>query len=105
MIGVMQGVTEFIPVSSSGHLILVYHLLGVNDIPILFDILLHLSTLMVIIVIYRSQIKRLIQGAVSWVISSNRNPKLFITEKKTISLLFFSKTVPNSCGTLYIYRK
>ena len=43
IIGVMQGVTEFIPVSSSGHLILLYHLLGVNNqIPVLFDILLRI---------------------------------------------------------------
>ena len=91
MIGVMQGVTEFIPVSSSGHLVLLYHLLDINkQIPVLFDILLHISTLMVIFVIYRLQIKNLILGAVSWVISSKGNQKLFITEKKTLALLFFS---------------
>ena len=90
MTGVMQGVTEFIPVSSSGHLILLYHLLGVNNqIPVLFDILLHVSTLIVIFVIYRSQIKRLILGTVLWIMPSKQNQKLFVIEKKMLSLLFF----------------
>jgi undecaprenyl-diphosphatase len=45
VLGVVQGVTEFLPVSSSGHLILVPYLLGWPDQGLAFDAVLHLGTL------------------------------------------------------------
>ncbi len=56
LLGALQGVTEFLPVSSSGHLVLARELLGINEVPILFDILLHVSTLAAITVVFRSRI-------------------------------------------------
>ena len=43
--GIVQGATEFLPVSSSGHLSLAQHIMGVKVDSLLFDILLHLGTL------------------------------------------------------------
>ena len=52
LLGVLQGATEFLPVSSSGHLVLAQHLLGDFEQPgVLFDVLLHLGT-MVAVAIY-----------------------------------------------------
>lgn len=56
LLGFVQGVTEFLPISSSGHLLVFRHLLGLQDIPILFDILLHLSTLGVVALVFRRRI-------------------------------------------------
>ncbi|MDR1315834.1 MAG: undecaprenyl-diphosphate phosphatase [Spirochaetales bacterium] len=56
LFGCLQGVTEFLPVSSSGHLALLKNLFGLEDIPRLFDVLLHLATLFVIIIIFRRKI-------------------------------------------------
>lgn len=59
LLGVVQGVTEFLPVSSSGHLILAREFLKVGAVPLLFDVLLHVATLCVIVFYYRKLLLRL----------------------------------------------
>jgi undecaprenyl-diphosphatase len=49
LLGILQGATEFLPVSSSGHLVLAQHLLGDFEQPgVLFDVLLHLGTMVAV---------------------------------------------------------
>lgn len=61
LMGLIQGLTEFLPVSSSGHLALFKILFGVEtDTGILFDVLLHVGTLSAICVVYYKDIWRLI---------------------------------------------
>jgi undecaprenyl-diphosphatase len=55
ILGLVQGVTEFIPVSSSGHLVIVSHLLNVGD-AFTFDTLLNVGSLVALIVYYRKRI-------------------------------------------------
>ena len=53
ILGVVQGLTEFLPISSSGHLVVGGYLLGVNkEQPLLLDVLLHLGTLVPVVVLY-----------------------------------------------------
>jgi undecaprenyl-diphosphatase len=59
LLGALQGITEFIPVSSSGHLLVMRNLMGVGDIPKLFDILMHIPTLLVVLLVFRKIIARL----------------------------------------------
>ena len=59
-LGAVQGVTEFLPVSSSGHLVLLRGILGVGEVPLLFDVLLHLSTLAATVVVFRARLCRLL---------------------------------------------
>lgn len=64
--GIIQGATEFLPVSSSGHLAIFKNIFHVNtDTGILFDILLHFGTLLAIFVVYRKDIGELIIEAFS----------------------------------------
>ena len=60
--GIVQGATEFLPVSSSGHLSLSQHVLGVELESLLFDILLHLGTLLAVIAVYYKLFLRLIRA-------------------------------------------
>jgi len=63
LLGVIQGLTEFLPVSSSGHLAVAQHFLPGFDQPgILFDINLHLGTLLAVLIYFRSEIGLLAMG-------------------------------------------
>jgi undecaprenyl-diphosphatase len=56
LLGVLQGVAEFMPISSSGHLVLLRRLMDLGAIPLLYDVLLHVSTLIVVVIVFRSRI-------------------------------------------------
>jgi undecaprenyl-diphosphatase len=56
LLGALQGVAEFLPISSSGHLVVLRELLGIDGIPVLFDVLLHFATLAAIFIVFRKRI-------------------------------------------------
>lgn len=58
ILGSVQGFTEFLPISSSGHLILAHVVLGLQELPLTFDILTHLGTLIAVVVFFWPQIRR-----------------------------------------------
>jgi undecaprenyl-diphosphatase len=61
ILGAIQGLTEFIPISSSGHLVLVREFLNVNDASgLAFDAVLHLATSLAILIYFREEIKKII---------------------------------------------
>jgi undecaprenyl-diphosphatase len=60
LLGLIQGLTEFLPVSSSGHLILVPHLLGLEDQGLAMDAILHLATVLAIIIYFRRDLSKLL---------------------------------------------
>ena len=65
ILGLVQGLTEFLPVSSSGHLIIGKELLGVEvnpDAETTFEVLVHCATVMSTIFVFRNEIWKLIQG-------------------------------------------
>ena len=56
ILGVLQGLTEFLPVSSSGHLVIMQHYLGLRHPLLLFDIVLHTATLGAVFLYFRTDI-------------------------------------------------
>ncbi len=56
ILGLLQGITEFLPVSSSGHLVIVQSFFGWQDPAIAFDVMLHLSTFAATVVYFRREI-------------------------------------------------
>ncbi len=61
-LGVLQGIAEFLPVSSSGHLVVFRNFMNLGEVPVLFDVLLHLSTLIVVIIVFRNTIWDLLKS-------------------------------------------
>lgn len=55
-LGVAQGLTEFLPVSSSGHLTILEHKFGLHEAPVTLNLALHFATLLVIVIYYRKTI-------------------------------------------------
>lgn len=56
LLGIVQGITEFLPISSDGHLVIVQHFLGLTEPLLTFDIFIHLGTLAAVLIYFRKLI-------------------------------------------------
>jgi undecaprenyl-diphosphatase len=82
LMGILQGVTEFLPVSSSGHLALFKNIFNVNtDTGLLFDTMLHLGTLVAVCIIYWKDVVKLVVAAVQLLIDVIANIRIFFTNR------------------------
>lgn len=62
ILGIVQGLTEFLPVSSSGHLVLVQKLMKVDDPGVTFELLVHLGTLFSVLIYFRKELFTLLRA-------------------------------------------
>jgi len=58
--GIVQGITEFLPISSSGHLVILHHYFGFKEPQLLFDLFLHIGTLFAVVVYFWRDIIKLV---------------------------------------------
>lgn len=72
VLGIIQGLTEFLPVSSSGHLVLFQQLFGLKEAELFFDVCVHLGTLAAVIVVFHWEIKNIIMALLRLVSSASR---------------------------------
>lgn len=63
VLAVIQGLTEWLPVSSSGHLVITQKVLGLN-LPLIYSIMLHVGTLIVVLTVFRKDILEIIKALV-----------------------------------------
>ena len=118
-LGIIQGLTEFLPVSSSGHLVIFQHLFGLEEPELLFDISVHIGTLVAICVIFFKEILSIIQalihlpkltasaGGIRHLIAENEEVRIAVliiagSVPTAILGIFFSKMTDQIFGTLWI---
>ena len=82
LMGLIQGLTEFLPVSSSGHLALFKILFNVNtDTGLLFDVMLHVGTLLAVCIVYYKDIIHLVKEFVGMIVDCIYNFTILIGKK------------------------
>lgn len=105
ILGIVQGLTEFLPVSSSGHLELGKAILGDNSVPkesLLFTVVLHFATALSTIVVFRNDVLEILKGALKF----KWNSDLKFISKIAISMIpaavvgiFFEKELEELFGS------
>ena len=96
IMGLVQGIAEFLPISSSGHLAIAGELLGATtDIPEFFDVLLHLGTLIAVFAFYWGDILDMIREFVAGVQDlAHRKTPVPVPPARRLILLLIAATLP-----------
>ena len=99
IMGLIQGLTEFLPVSSSGHLALFKILFNVNtDTGLLFDIMLHVGTLLAVCIVYYKDIFHLVKEFIGIVIDCIYNLTVLGRTEMVSTGMWFTMDIGNlSC--------
>lgn len=108
LLGMLQGVAEFLPISSSGHLKIAQALFGLEEVPLLFDVFLHLATLFAVCLYFWPKIWALLKCFGRWISKKERTTEinqnadlLCLTEKggrKTIIAIIVSTVITAFLG-------
>lgn len=100
-LGALQGIAEFLPISSSGHLAVVQKIFGLEDVPLLYDIFLHLATLAAVIIFFRKKIAVLFGVLFRWIARCNVSADEVATEtanRKMIVAVIIATFVTGAIG-------
>ena len=93
ILGLVQGLGEFLPISSSGHLVLVQNLLNVEGEMLLFDTLLHAGSLAAVLVVLWPDIRQMLKkpfGKTTWLLVAATIPAVIValTLEDFLDMLF-----------------
>jgi len=97
VLGIVQGLTEFIPVSSSGHLVIVPRLFGWGDPGLAFDVALHVGTLLAVLLYFRAEWVRVIRGFFSSLVV---RPSRWEAEQRLAWMLVLATVPAAAAGVL-----
>ena len=98
ILGAVQGISEFLPISSSAHLVLVPHLLGVET-SLVFDTILHLGTLVAIFSVFWKDIVNILKGFILSILDLTESKEVFLkgireVPAKRFAWLLIVATIP-----------
>jgi undecaprenyl-diphosphatase len=103
LLGVVQGLTEFVPVSSTAHLYIVQALLGISndDVALSFDVVLHLGTALALMLAFAKELKAMIEEALLWVTGRPARDPL----ARALLLPIVAGTIPGVLAGLFLLKK
>ncbi len=93
-LGIIQGATEFLPVSSSGHLVLAEHFLDIRETSLAFDVTLHIATLVAVFTYFRGDWVKMFLSLKPGSKTTDRDKKLF--------LFLIAGTVPGAAAGFFL---
>jgi undecaprenyl-diphosphatase len=95
-LGVVQGLTEYLPVSSSGHLVVAHHLFGLTEPAVFFDVILHMGTLVAVVWFYRDTISSIVKSSLTAVTGGRAGFKSAISTDTHLyyALMIIAASIP-----------
>ena len=84
-IAIIQGITEFLPISSSAHLIILPYLIGVSDQGVLIDISVHLGSLLALLIFFKKESIVLFKGLIQFFSMKFQKEEFFLLLKIIIA--------------------
>jgi undecaprenyl-diphosphatase len=107
LLGIIQGLTEFLPVSSSGHLVLFQQLFGLKEAELFFDVCVHLGTLVAVIVVFHREIQNIIAALLRLVSITGKKEK-FLQQVESdpdlkMALLIIIGSIPTAILGLMVH--
>ena len=91
ILGIIQGITEFLPISSSGHLVLAQHFMDIHERGVFLEVILHMGTLTAILVYFWDDLHNL-----------SNNVFNGVAESRTYVFYLVVATVPAACAGLFL---
>lgn len=103
LMGIVQGITEFLPVSSSGHIFALEHLFNLQRGPgILFEVMLHLGTLAAVILVFQKDLHHVLEELIGMIMDLVGNANLYLHNKRTGDHLHYTKIVSSNYRKLTV---
>lgn len=99
LLGLLQGLTEFLPVSSSGHLVILQHYMGFDQPMLFFDVLLHVGTLCAVVFYFRKELLYLVLALIK---IDSKDP--YRKERRKFFLMVILGVVPTALLGLFLKR-
>ena len=94
LLGLVQGITEFLPVSSSGHLALLQNVFHIAEADLMFDVMLHVGTLISIVIVYKSDVRDLLRGCGVLLSPGGKKMRPAMRLRKRLAVLIIVATLP-----------
>ena len=102
ILGIVQGLTEFLPISSSGHLVIFEHLLNLKMDNIAFEVFVHFGTLLSVVAVYFNDIRNMIINFFSGIIHRNIGKTYRDDSYFRLSIFVIIGTVPAVFAGLFL---
>ena len=100
LLGFIQGVTEWLPISSTGHLRITEQLLGLT-LPLLFDVILHVGTLAIVLLFFRKDVKAILSALVKGDFKSENGELIPLIIVGTVPTALIGVLFSNSIETFF----